>query len=129
MFFFKKKKNCRHLDPTTTGDYPKTMRDAVGDRLPKFTTEQSAKLKGSADFIGLNYYVSKFPKELESKILKNPRWLQDLGVEWQGKFFIFTYMKPNQENQCQQKKKIIKEVSFVFGTNQFKYVYPFFRVQ
>jgi hypothetical protein len=29
------------------------MVDAVGDRLPKFTPEQSARIKGSHDFYGI----------------------------------------------------------------------------
>ncbi|KAJ4872712.1 Beta-glucosidase 19 [Raphanus sativus] len=44
-----------HLDPTTFGDYPQSMKDAVEARLPRFTKAQKAKLKGSADFVGINY--------------------------------------------------------------------------
>lgn len=49
---------CRYMDPLTNGDYPHTMRSIVGDRLPKFTETQSKTLKGSFDFIGLNYYTA-----------------------------------------------------------------------
>ncbi|KAA8549583.1 hypothetical protein F0562_001399 [Nyssa sinensis] len=48
------------MDPLTTGDYPHTMRSLVGNRLPKFTKEQSKMLKGSFDFIGLNYYTTNY---------------------------------------------------------------------
>lgn len=48
------------MDPLTNGDYPRTMRSIVGDRLPKFTETQSKTLKGSFDFIGLNYYTSYY---------------------------------------------------------------------
>lgn len=34
------------------------MRERVGDRLPNFTEEQKADLKGSVDFLGLNTYSS-----------------------------------------------------------------------
>ncbi|MCO5553111.1 hypothetical protein L7F22_006632 [Adiantum nelumboides] len=44
------------LDPVFFGDYPKMMRELVGERLPRFTEKQSRDLKGSLDFLGLNYY-------------------------------------------------------------------------
>ncbi|KAK4542943.1 hypothetical protein RGQ29_033164 [Quercus rubra] len=46
------------LDPLINGDYPHSMRSLVKDRLPKFTEEQSMLVKGSFDFIGLNYYTA-----------------------------------------------------------------------
>ncbi|XP_021728899.1 beta-glucosidase 24-like isoform X2 [Chenopodium quinoa] len=49
-----------YMDPITHGDYPHTMRFLVGSRLPKFSREQSRMLKGSFDFIGLNYYTSSY---------------------------------------------------------------------
>jgi len=39
-----------------SGDYPAEMRALYGSRLPEFTAEQKALLKGSADFFGLNHY-------------------------------------------------------------------------
>nr|WNF20694.1 strictosidine beta-d-glucosidase 1 [Mitragyna speciosa] len=48
------------MEPLTTGDYPKTMRKLVGSRLPKFSAEQSKQLKGSYDFLGLNYYTADY---------------------------------------------------------------------
>ncbi|MDQ8205932.1 GH1 family beta-glucosidase [Coraliomargarita sp. SDUM461003] len=47
-------------DPVVFGDYPAIMRERVGDRLPKFTPEQSELLKGSADFLGLNHYTTHY---------------------------------------------------------------------
>ncbi|EXC42160.1 Beta-glucosidase 17 [Morus notabilis] len=44
--------------PITYGDYPITIRSTVGKRLPKFTKAQSKLLKGSFDFLGLNYYTT-----------------------------------------------------------------------
>ncbi|XP_056699576.1 beta-glucosidase 24 isoform X2 [Spinacia oleracea] len=49
-----------YMDPITYGDYPQTMRSLVGSRLPKFSREQSSMLKGSFDFLGLNYYTSSY---------------------------------------------------------------------
>jgi len=48
------------MDPLTNGDYPHSMRSLVKDRLPKFTKEQSKLVKGSFDFIGLNYYTAYY---------------------------------------------------------------------
>jgi hypothetical protein len=40
-------------DPCYFGDYPASMRQALGSALPTFTPEQSAMLKGSLDFFGV----------------------------------------------------------------------------
>ncbi|KAK6147468.1 hypothetical protein DH2020_018380 [Rehmannia glutinosa] len=48
------------MAPIVTGDYPLVMRERVKERLPKFTTEQSKLLKGSYDFIGMNYYTTNW---------------------------------------------------------------------
>jgi beta-glucosidase len=48
------------MDPLTKGDYPLSMKTLVGNRLPKFTKEQAKAVKGSFDFIGLNYYSARY---------------------------------------------------------------------
>ncbi|MQL69181.1 hypothetical protein Taro_001467 [Colocasia esculenta] len=48
------------MDPLTQGDYPFSMRATLGDRLPKFTEQQSKLIKGSFDFLGLNYYTTHY---------------------------------------------------------------------
>ncbi|XP_038972077.1 beta-glucosidase 12-like isoform X1 [Phoenix dactylifera] len=52
------------MDPLTRGDYPLSMRTLVGNRLPKFTKQQSRMLNGSFDFIGVNYYTARYVSEL-----------------------------------------------------------------
>ncbi|KAG4967165.1 hypothetical protein JHK82_032881 [Glycine max] len=47
-----------YMDPLTKGEYPKTMRSMLGNRLPEFSKEEARQLKGSFDFLGLNYYSS-----------------------------------------------------------------------
>ncbi|KAG7376459.1 hypothetical protein PHYPSEUDO_013386, partial [Phytophthora pseudosyringae] len=47
------------LQPILTGDYPAVMREVAGDRLPRFTAEESALLKGSYDMFQLNHYSSQ----------------------------------------------------------------------
>lgn len=44
------------------GDYPEIMRKLVGNRLPNFTEEEKKMIKGSTDFIGINYYNSHFAR-------------------------------------------------------------------
>ncbi|XP_059434255.1 vicianin hydrolase-like isoform X2 [Corylus avellana] len=46
--------------PITYGDYPQSMKFAAGNRLPKFTEAQSKLLKGSIDFLGINYYTTNY---------------------------------------------------------------------
>ncbi|XP_073010431.1 beta-glucosidase 12-like [Typha latifolia] len=48
------------MEPLTRGKYPLTMRKFVGDRLPRFTRRQYNLVKGSFDFIGINYYTSSY---------------------------------------------------------------------
>ncbi len=47
-------------DPIYLGDYPQCMRANVGKRLPKFSEEEQALLKGSSDFFGLNHYTTMY---------------------------------------------------------------------
>ncbi|KAJ7949295.1 Beta-glucosidase [Quillaja saponaria] len=48
------------MEPLTNGDYPQTMRSLVGNRLPKFSKEQSKLINQSFDFLGLNYYTTYY---------------------------------------------------------------------
>ncbi|KAF4616421.1 hypothetical protein D9613_008476 [Agrocybe pediades] len=45
-------------DPIYKGDYPAFLHQLLGDRLPKFTPEEVAVVKGSSDFFGLNTYTT-----------------------------------------------------------------------
>ncbi|CAL9007971.1 unnamed protein product [Prunus brigantina] len=40
--------------------YPKSMRHLVKERLPIFTKEERRLLKYSFDFVGINYYTSRY---------------------------------------------------------------------
>ncbi|KAF5183152.1 Beta-glucosidase [Thalictrum thalictroides] len=48
------------MDPLTYGVYPKSMQSLVRKRLPKFSKKQSDMVKGSYDFLGLNYYTANY---------------------------------------------------------------------
>ncbi|KAL0753990.1 hypothetical protein Bca101_091658 [Brassica carinata] len=48
------------MGPLTNGTYPQIMIDTVGERLPSFSPEESNLVKGSYDYLGLNYYVTQY---------------------------------------------------------------------
>lgn len=52
----------RYIDPLTSGDYPLSMRSRVRNKLPLFSAEDSDMLKGSYDFLGLNYYTTYYAR-------------------------------------------------------------------
>ena len=53
------------MDPIFFGDYPQSMRENVGSRLPNFTEEQIAKVKGSLDFIGVNFLTAFYAYDFD----------------------------------------------------------------
>uniref|UniRef100_A0A0D9ZM19 Uncharacterized protein n=1 Tax=Oryza glumipatula TaxID=40148 RepID=A0A0D9ZM19_9ORYZ len=77
------------MDPLIRGDYPLNMRELVGNRLPKFTKEQSEMVKGAFDFIGLNYYSSSYAENAASS------WLH---IYPQGLRELLLYIKENYGN-------------------------------
>ncbi|KAI8463165.1 MAG: glycoside hydrolase superfamily [Monoraphidium minutum] len=46
-------------DPIFTGDYPPALRRST-KALPKFTPEQAALVKGSVDFLGINFFTARY---------------------------------------------------------------------
>ncbi|KAF2454598.1 beta-glucosidase [Lineolata rhizophorae] len=54
-------------DPVYFGKYPDSMRKQLGDRLPEFTEEEAALVKGSNDFYGMNHYCANYIKHKESE--------------------------------------------------------------
>lgn len=73
------------MDPLTNGDYPHTMRSLVGDRLPRFSREQSSSLKGSFGFIGLNYYTANYAAYAPQFRTLNPSYMTDARVNLTSK--------------------------------------------
>ncbi|KAH9317623.1 hypothetical protein KI387_019392, partial [Taxus chinensis] len=49
-----------YMNPVINGEYPPVMRKQVGARLPHFTKEQSQQVKGSYDFMAVNYYTTSY---------------------------------------------------------------------
>ncbi|WJX71789.1 Beta-glucosidase 12 [Trifolium repens] len=68
------------LEPLTVGDYPSSMRSLVGSRLPKFSKQQSKLVKGSFDFLGLNYYTSTYATDAPELSQARPSLLTDSQV-------------------------------------------------
>lgn len=52
-------------DPIYFGHYPESMRKQLGDRLPTFTPEEAALVKGSNDFYGMNHYTANYIRHKE----------------------------------------------------------------
>lgn len=49
-------------DPIYFGKYPDSMRAQLGDRLPEWTDDEIALVKGSNDFYGMNHYTANYIK-------------------------------------------------------------------
>ncbi|PKA54143.1 Beta-glucosidase 12 [Apostasia shenzhenica] len=65
------------MDPLKFGDYPFSMKALVRERLPTFTDEESKKLKDSYDFIGINYYTSRYSKNQVFRLDFEPKICSD----------------------------------------------------
>ncbi|XP_043814486.1 beta-glucosidase 17 isoform X3 [Manihot esculenta] len=68
------------LHPLTYGDYPKSMKSLVGNRLPKFSEEQSKMIKGSIEFVGVNYYTARYVDSSTSSANLNLSYTTDSHV-------------------------------------------------
>lgn len=51
----------------------------VGDRLPNFNEEERSFIKGSFDFLGVNYYTSNYAVNNEQPV-QRPSYLTDSGA-------------------------------------------------
>ncbi|XWS73703.1 hypothetical protein CRYUN_Cryun02cG0151300 [Craigia yunnanensis] len=56
------------MHPLVYGDYPNSIKKNAGSRLPAFTDLQSKQVKGSFDFIGLNFYFTMYVKDQPSSL-------------------------------------------------------------
>eukprot|EP00252_Welwitschia_mirabilis_P000934 TRINITY_DN10919_c0_g1_i1.p1 TRINITY_DN10919_c0_g1~~TRINITY_DN10919_c0_g1_i1.p1 ORF type:complete len:560 (+),score=46.86 TRINITY_DN10919_c0_g1_i1:115-1680(+) len=55
-----------YLDPLMFGDYPSSMKKLVGERLPRVTPKLKGMLRGTLDFIGVNYYGAAYISHLSA---------------------------------------------------------------
>jgi len=82
------------LEPIVFGDYPKVMKDLVGDRLPTFTPDESEQLKGSYDLFMLNHYASTLVTDCdgdESLVV-----CEDLPLGWNRDLALDTTRFPSE---------------------------------
>jgi len=47
-------------DPLFLGDYPETVKKTIGADLPALSDADKKRIKGSLDFLGINYYTGKW---------------------------------------------------------------------
>lgn len=87
------------MDPLVHGDYPFIMKALVRERLPCFTEEESEMIKGSYDFIGINYYTARYAYSLPLSSNDRPiSYNADSYVDLRGitcfpyHFFILIYL-------------------------------------
>lgn len=69
------------VEPLVFGDYPSVMRERLGDRLPYFSAAEQVALRGSTDFLGLNYYSSFLASEPEKEATYGGYWA-DIHVDF-----------------------------------------------
>lgn len=72
------------MDPLTYGDYPAIVKKNAGRRIPAFTQNQSELVKGSSDFIGVNFYNVVSNKHTNLKPEARD-YLSDMAAEWKCK--------------------------------------------
>ena len=69
-------------DPLYLGDYPPTMRERIGNRLPVFTPEQQALLVNSSDFFALQHYSTLMVSMRPDGELDRSSFYADEGVRY-----------------------------------------------
>ncbi|GMH27270.1 hypothetical protein Nepgr_029113 [Nepenthes gracilis] len=69
------------LDPVMYGRYPKSMQAIVGDRLPQFSEKESHMLRNSVDYVGLQYYTTKFATDTGVSDSNELRYTTDMHAD------------------------------------------------
>ncbi|CAA2969060.1 beta-glucosidase-like [Olea europaea subsp. europaea] len=70
--------------PIVTGDYPPVMTENVGIRLPSFKPDQVELVKGSYDFLGINYYTASYASVAPRTPGANVSYTTDQEVKLSG---------------------------------------------
>jgi len=79
------------MEPLTTGKYPQSMRSLIGKRLPNFSKKQARLLKGSFDFLGLNYYTSYYASDAPNLGNGTLNYFTDSNVKFTSKHVLIYY--------------------------------------
>lgn len=69
------------MHPLMYGDYPQIMKINAGSRIPAFTKHQSELVKGSFDFIGLNYYTAMWVTH-PNYMPELRDYISDMAAKW-----------------------------------------------
>jgi beta-glucosidase len=70
------------MNPFIFGEYPDIMKKNVASRLPFFTSRESNLVKGSIDFLGINFYYAYYVKNNAKSLQKKNRdYAADMAVE------------------------------------------------
>ncbi|KAK6272519.1 hypothetical protein POUND7_009602 [Theobroma cacao] len=71
-----------YMHPLVYGDYPSSMKKVAGSRMPPFSNYESKQVKGSFDFIGLNFYLTMYVKDNPSSLeMEHRDVLADMALE------------------------------------------------
>ena len=76
----------RFVHLVTYGEYPESMHVLVGNRLPNFIDVQSKMVEGSQDFLGVNYYTTRYAEDSTSSSTVNLSYTIDSHVDMTSKF-------------------------------------------
>ncbi|KAL3655770.1 hypothetical protein CASFOL_000166 [Castilleja foliolosa] len=98
------------MEPVLTGQYPQNMIDFVPrDRLELFTPEESELLRGSVDFLGINYYTTWYAKH-DPHPDANEGYNKDMKVKFKFTGSSWLYIVPWGFN------KLLKFINDTFNT-------------
>ncbi|XP_061350583.1 beta-glucosidase 11-like isoform X2 [Gastrolobium bilobum] len=79
------------LNPFTFGDYPDIMKKNAGSRLPSFTQKESNLVKGSIDFLGINFYHTYYVKNSPGSLQMEDRdYHTDMAAELESMLLYFS---------------------------------------
>lgn len=82
----------RFLHPITYGEYPRTMQEIVGERLPKFTDAEVEMVKGSIDYLGVNQYTTFYMFDPPWPKPNITGYQNDWNVGFACKYYLFPYI-------------------------------------
>ncbi|KAI8526352.1 hypothetical protein RHMOL_Rhmol13G0300700 [Rhododendron molle] len=113
------------MDPVVNGRYPQSMRKFVGNRLPEFSPTESERLKGSYDFIGVNYYTARYAADASNSNVEKLSYTTDPKVKYTtvrngvpigpqaSNGWIYVYPKGIYEVMMYTKKKYKNPVIYI----------------
>ncbi|XP_048445027.1 beta-glucosidase 24-like [Pyrus x bretschneideri] len=107
------------MEPLVYGSYPESMRRLVKDRLPHFTKEEEKMINGSLGFVGINYYSTRYGRNVPAKpqgpisysddilalaLITNENGTQ-IGPQAGGSRFVYSYPQGLEQLLKFMKKK------------------------